>query len=449
MRKILKVARREYVEVARTRTFWFSVLVPVVVGIFATYAVGRGMGQAAAMRAGGSAPPAGQVAGKGVQEGQAAAAGPSRTVAVLDLTHELSAELERASEQQNAGSLGRRLNLKLEPLDGRNLDEVKKRLGDHVARGVLDAYLVLPEGILTGDTKCVLNARETGDGGLLQVLRGFVGEAVAQRRLRQYKVPSELIAELNRGVYIQWVSVRPAHQATGGDGGTGAMMLGAMGAFFFLFLMFISIVSTGQMLLSSLIEERSSRVIEVLLSAVSPFQLMAGKVLGLAAIGLTMAAVCGGVLFGAAATQGLLPAIRLGAVFIFVPYYVLGFLLISSVFAAVGAACNTIKEAQTMLLPVMLVFILPMMGWMQIAQHPNGWLAIALSLFPPTAPMVMVLRTAASPQIPVLQIALSLLLLAVAAPLAMWASARIFRTAILMYGKPPSLQQLLRWARQK
>ena len=110
---------------------------------------------------------------------------------------------------------------------------------------------------------------------------------------------------------------------------------------------------------------------------------------------------------------------------------------------------NTLKEAQTMMLPLMLVFLAPMMIWMQFAQNPDGWPAVALSVFPPTAPMVMMLRIAVRPGLPLFQIAASILLLAVSVPTALWAAAKIFRTGILMYGKPPTLRELLRWVRYK
>jgi len=219
-------------------------------------------------------------------------------------------------------------------------------------------------------------------------------------------------------------------------------------AFAFVYMMFIGIVGIGQRLLTSLIEEKSSRVIEVLLSAVSPLELMTGKILGLGAAGLTAIAVCGGIMMSAAAWLGLVGSVPVQAVLWFIIYYVLGFLLAASVFAGIGSACNTTREAQQLLTPLMIPFLIPLICWLAIAQRPEGVLATLLSFFPPTAAMTMVLRLAVDPGIGLVQIALSLLVLGLSVPLAMRAAAKVFHTGILMYGKPPRLGELLRWVRQ-
>ncbi len=221
----------------------------------------------------------------------------------------------------------------------------------------------------------------------------------------------------------------------------------AMGAFIYFFVMFISMMTPSQMLLTSLIEEKSSRVIEVLLSAVSPLELMAGKILGLIGVGLTTAAIYVTALSVVAGSTGLLQAPSATLLALFLAYYLLGFAIYASFYASVGAACNSLKEAQTVMFPLTLVLIAPFMFWMSIAQHPNGLFAVALSLFPPTAPTVMILRIAVLPSPPWWDIAGSLLLLAGAVPLTIWAAAKIFRTGVLLYGKPPKLGEILRWVR--
>jgi len=239
----------------------------------------------------------------------------------------------------------------------------------------------------------------------------------------------------------------PERDREGADSGArSAVPLGM--AFAFVYLMFMGIVGVGQRLLTSLIEEKNSRVIEVLLSAVSPLELMTGKILGLGAAGLTAMALCSGILVSAAALLGLVGSVPVQAVVWFVVYYVLGFLLAASVFAGVGSACNTTREAQQLLMPLMIPFLIPLVCWLAIAQRPEGLLATVLSFLPPTAAMTMVLRMAVDPGVGPVQIALSLLVLVLSVPLAIWAAAKVFRTGILMYGKPPRLRELLRWVRQ-
>ena len=229
--------------------------------------------------------------------------------------------------------------------------------------------------------------------------------------------------------------------------GEDARAFQAMGAFIYFFVMFMSITATSQMLVSSLIEEKASRVAEVLLSAVSPFQLMAGKILGLVAVGLATSAVIMVAVSFAAAYSGMLRAPGPALLALFLVYYLLGFTLIASMFAAIGAMFNTHKEAQALLLPLSLLLVAPFMFWVQIARHPDGALAVALSIFPLTAPTVMILRIAVLPSIPWLDVGLSLLLLAAATPLVVWAGSKVFRIGILMYGKQPKLGQILRWIR--
>jgi ABC-type Na+ efflux pump permease subunit len=205
--------------------------------------------------------------------------------------------------------------------------------------------------------------------------------------------------------------------------------------FFFVFLMFVGTVNASQHLLTSVIEEKNSRVVELILSSVSPFQFMAGKILGLAAIGLGAVCFWGLVAYGAATYRGLVDIVTTTNVAYFLVYFILGFLLFSSVFVAIGSACNTLKEAQSLMMPVMLFLVVPMMAWMYFSQHPNAPWTVGLSFVPPLTPMVMMLRLAARP--------------AMSVPLVMWAAARIFRVGILMYGKPASPRELFRWLRAK
>jgi ABC-2 type transport system permease protein len=219
-------------------------------------------------------------------------------------------------------------------------------------------------------------------------------------------------------------------------------------AFAAMFLMFMGIVTSAGHLVSSVVEEKSSRVIEVLLSAVSPLELMAGKIIGLAGVGVTFVALFAASMLVAAASQGFVPSVEPAVVACFIVYYLLGYVLVASLFAAAGSACNTMKETQAIMFPLTFIFVLPMATWHVIAGNPEGWLARALSAFPPTTAMVMTVRIAIMPEVPVLDVALSFVVLAASVPLAVWACARIFRTGVLMYGKPPKLRDLLRWARE-
>ena len=215
-----------------------------------------------------------------------------------------------------------------------------------------------------------------------------------------------------------------------------------------MFLIYMGIVGIGQQMLSSIIEEKSSRVIEVLLSAVSPFELMAGKIVGLVGIGLTVMSLWAAAAYGAARWQGLSIDITPGLLFYFVIYYVLGFLLFSSILAGIGSICNTLKETQGLMMPIVLIFIIPLISWHELLQSPDGTLARVLSFVPPVTPLVMILRISAGHDVWIVEILASILLLLAAAVGTIWLAAKVFRTGILMYGKRPGLREICRWLRQ-
>jgi ABC-2 type transport system permease protein len=222
----------------------------------------------------------------------------------------------------------------------------------------------------------------------------------------------------------------------------------ALVPFFFMYLLFLGIITMGQKMLSSIIEEKTSRVIEVLLSALSPFQLMAGKILGLVGIGLTVVCLWGVTAYIAARWQGLNVEIAPAMLPYFVVYYALAFLLFSSTMVGIGSVCNTIKETQSLMTPVMLFCVVPLLAWQNILQEPGGTLARGLSFFPPTTPMVMILRLSAGSDVSTIEVLASIVLLAAAVLLAIWGAAKVFRTGILMYGKRPGLLEVARWLRQ-
>lgn len=275
----------------------------------------------------------------------------------------------------------------------------------------------------------------------------LLNRIIVKRRCEQEKVDPDLLARLQRHVGTQQIDVgaeadqervQQQHE----------QIANMMVPFFFLFLMFMGIFGMGQHMLTSVIEEKSSRVIEMLLSAVTPFQLMAGKIVGLAGVGLTVVGLWAAAASGAAWWQDLDFSVSPGIFVYLVVYYVLGFLLFTSILAGIGSTCNTLKEAQSLMMPVTLVVVIPMMAWFNLAQNPHGTLARVLSFIPPITPMVMALRLSATPDIPTTETIGTIILLAVSVPIVVWAAARIFRTGILMYGKRPQLREILRWVRQ-
>jgi ABC-2 type transport system permease protein len=422
MKRILKVAQREYIETAKTKTFIIGLLMtPVIIGaiIFFTKAI-----------SGGKAGPR-----------------PPIRVAVTDLSKTLAEDIKNSFDDYSKRNPNRQFLLqRLDMQQDANTVEAQGKT--KLRNGQFDAYVVLDEDILKGPGKIRFFTYKPKPANLdaFWTIENFFRKAVENRRYEIEKIDQKLLARL-RNVPLERLEIGTAEGREQVQS-QGQRIAGMMVPFFFMYLIFMGMVGTGQHMLSSIIEEKNSRVIEVLLSAVSPFQLMAGKILGLAGIGLTVMALWSAAAFAAARWQGLNVDVGPHLMVYFVIYYILGYLLFSAILTGIGSVCNTIKETQSLMMPVMLIFIVPLMGWFWLVQSPDGTLARALSFVPPVAPMVMVLRLAAGSNVLFVEIGASMLLLAVAVFVVIWAAAKIFRTGILMYGKRPGPIEILRWLRQ-
>jgi ABC-2 type transport system permease protein len=193
-------------------------------------------------------------------------------------------------------------------------------------------------------------------------------------------------------------------------------------------------------------EEKSGRIAEVLLGSVSSFQLMLGKLLGNVAGSLSVVAIYAAGGYAAAAYNGWSDRIPWDAAPWFLVYQVLAVLLFSSIFMAVGAAVTQLKEAQSMLLPVWLMMCIPMFVWFQIVREPNGSIAVGLSFFPPSTPLVMVVRLAGEEVVPAWQIVATVAVMVASVAAITYLAARIFRIGMLWQGKTPKFSEMLRWA---
>ncbi|MBN2294606.1 MAG: ABC transporter permease [Pirellulales bacterium] len=427
MRKIFIVARREFIEMVKTKAFLFGVfLVPVIIGVFIFFS-------------------------QRLQRQMVSGPQPTKTVAVADLSGELAAELEPLFQQHNESHADRQIFLELVQPGENGLEAQTNQMKERVRSRQLAGYLVIPKDVLEGNalhdggrSQYYARGDSLADGKVFQTVRNLLNNAVVNRRCIHRGLSPQVIKDIRKYVPVDQMEVT-AQQTKKQDAFPARMMV----PFFFLFMMFAGMIGANQHLLTSVIEEKNSRVMEVILSSVSPMQFMAGKILGLVAVSLSTVFIWGLAAYAAAAYYGMADLVNCTNVGYFLVYFILGFLLFSSIFAAIGAACNTLKEAQSFMTPVMLIIVMPMVGWMYFSQNPNGFWSVVCSFIPPLTPMVMILRLAARPDIAPLQIFASIALLAASVPVVMWASAKIFRTGILMYGKPASLRELCRWVRNK
>jgi ABC-2 type transport system permease protein len=365
--------------------------------------------------------------------------GKAQRIAVLDESGALAGPLEAALARHELDGQPRFVVV---PLGAGAAAERARALRDDVLAGRLDGYLHVPADALEARAasyygRTVSNVIDLG------LLERAVDEAFVGRRLAAAGVDPALAGELTRGLELKRVRL----SATGEREDRGAAMFLSL---ILMMILYMSVLIWGQQVLTSTIEEKANRVMEVIVSSVPSVHLMAGKLLGVGAAGLTQLgvwAVCllGASVMGMGAAGGFrMPEVTPLVLVAFVLFYLLGYLLYASLFMAVGAAVNTSHEAQSLAFPVMAPMILSVMLFMPVLQSPDGRLAVVASLVPFFTPLLMFLRISVLAP-PAWQIALSVLLTALTVVAALWGAARIYRVGILMYGKRPTFPELMRW----
>lgn len=279
------------------------------------------------------------------------------------------------------------------------------------------------------------------DARVQGLLRTQIRESVLEARLTANGEDPARIQALTRLKAPETVEITSSGEKTGSELRQLFVPLG------FMMLLWISTLTGGQFLLTSTIEEKSNRVMEVLLSAVSPMQLMTGKILGQMAASMCILLLYSGTGISALiffAQQDLIDWVNL---LYLVCFFFIAFFTLASLMAAIGSAVTDIHEAQALMTPVMLVIMTPMLLMMPIISNPKGNMATAMSFIPIINPFVMVLRIASTDPPPPWQILAALAVGAVTVLVMLRLAAKVFRVGVLMYGKPPNIATLIRWIR--
>jgi ABC-2 type transport system permease protein len=359
--------------------------------------------------------------------------------------------------EMEIGSLDARIDL--EAHEHAN-DTQMTGLKDRVRAGDLLALATFPEEVLAAPDPGIredqrprfyLFAAQTLDDDHVSFIERRLGEAVVRVRAARADLdPDAAMALLRRPRSTTNRLMADGQETAEGQGLREVKQIIPM---VFMMLLWVATFTSGQHLMMSTIEEKSNRVMEVLLSAVSPFQLMTGKIFGQGGVGLLIVLIYTSIGVAGIVVLDVLNVINAAALFeltsivyLFI-FFFMAFLMIASIFAAVGSAVTDIREANTLVTPVMFVVMIPLILWMPISQAPNGGIATAFSFIPPAIPFVMILRVAADEPVPLWQIPATIVWGYVCVAGMIWLAAKIFRVGVLMYGKPPSPLQLLKWAR--
>jgi ABC-2 type transport system permease protein len=314
----------------------------------------------------------------------------------------------------------------------------------------LDAWVwVGPE--VFQDKPVEYHARSVSNILTQAALRDDLSAVVRQVRFRTAGIDPAKVDELSRSVKLDTQKISAGGSRA--EGGLGAAAL----AMVLFFILYISIIMWGQQVMQGVLEEKGSRVIEVVISSVTPFELMMGKLLGICLLGLTQLGIWLGTVLvvttpGLVAAMSILPAgvslptLSAAMVINFVLLFILGFLAYATLYAGIGASFNNIQEAQQAAGLAMVFVVVPVMVMYPVINDPNSRMATIMSLIPMFTPLLMPLRIAIDMP-PVWQLALAYALTISFVIGMVWICARIYRVGILMYGKKPTFAEIWKWTR--
>ena len=419
--KLLIVARREWTVRVRTRGFIaFTLGIPVLAAgfLFLEYRI--------------------------VQAGRSA----SGHIAVVDLSRQVYPQLVQENARPGGGQPA--LRLQLADATPATLPAVEARLRRQVLDRALDGYLVIPAGVLaTG--RADYHTRNAAAVAVRANLLAQLRAAVSRARMAADGLSPGQIAALSGGVRLRQFQV----SARGGrtDNRSAATVAMALAVILYVFLLLYGVV-----VMRSVTEEKTTRISEVLLAAVDPFSLMMGKILGVVSVALTQLLIWAVVLVLAAgngAFTSRVVGVNLAAAMPRIPgaliassmlFFLLGFLLYASLYAAIGAIVSSDQEAQQTQVPLTMLLVLSVYLAFMVMNNPGSPLSVTLSLVPFFAPILMVVRLAVSHP-PLWQVGLAMLLCALTFLGFTQVTAKLYRVGILMTGKRPSLPELLRWLR--
>jgi ABC-2 type transport system permease protein len=422
MRKIWVVIRREFV--ARVKTKWFvvsTVMGPVLMALMVLLPMFM-----------------------------ATSGGGSRSVVVLDGTSTAFGDRLTGMLNESGPVAASRIVVDLAGLEAR-----ADSLAEVVGRKEIDGFLIVTDGTVE-DGHAEYRGSNASSQVDIAILQRITREAVLTERLDQVGVDPRLVAQATIPLEMRTVTIRGGEATE--QSGEATFFL----AYFMWFLLYTAILMYGMQVLGAVVEEKTTRIVEVLVSSLRPFELLAGKILGVGTVGLfqlTIWAVTARLLLtqrqALAELFGIpqsgvaiqLPEIPIATIGVLLTYFVLGFFLYAGMFAAVAATASSDVEARQAQTPVMMLLVIPaIVSLMAMITEPDGSLFVALTLIPISSPIAMPGRWVVS-DVPPTDLVVSVVLLVLGLVFVTWIAGRVYRVGILMYGKRPSPKEMWRWVR--
>ena len=345
---------------------------------------------------------------------------------------------------------GKATGPRMVPELARGDDASRRTLVERVTRKQLVAFVEVPADIVRGDPAARIRyyTNVATDNTLPRWIENTVNRAVMNERFRASGVDRAEVMRLSRQTPLRRLDLPtwdahgvPKEAAAIDPVRTIGVPMGAM-----VLLLFV-VTSSAPALLNSVLEEKLSRTNEVMLGSISPFEFMGGKLLGTVGVSLTVTTVYMTAAYLVARNLGYVDLISPGLIAWFVVYALLAVLLFGAIFISIGAACTEIKDTQTMMMPVMMLMMMPLLTWATILRTPASTFAVVMSLVPTATPFLMLPLTTIPPGPPVWQQAAGIVLTSATTVLVVWAAGRIFRVGLLMQGKSATFADMLRWVK--
>jgi ABC-2 type transport system permease protein len=319
-----------------------------------------------------------------------------------------------------------------------------------VMRKEKSGYIVVNQQTIAGEAARYAGTNAASIADMAQI-KNAIRQTILASRLQNVGLDDAKLKAITF-IPLEFSTERITERGRAGSGMASVLFGFAIG-----FLLYLSIVIYGQTIMSGVLEEKTTRVAEVVMSSVPTDTLLAGKVLGVGAVGLTQQIIWIGTTYvllklrapimaklGAPTMNFTLPDISLGAGILFLLFFLLGFIFYSSLYAAVGSSVNSESEARQAASPLMIMIVSTGVFIQPVLLNPTGTTAKVLSLVPISSPIIMPIRMAVT-GVPPMEMAASLAFLVLGCIAALWLASRIYRVGLLMYGKRPTMREMMKW----
>lgn len=332
---------------------------------------------------------------------------------------------------------------------GNTTEAVRQQLNDMAARDEIDAYLIIPANIDATDARFEFRSRKAGDFVVNEMLSDALNQAVRSQRLADAHINEGTLKDLSKNVELDSKAINEKGEEK--DSGSLFIVSLATGM-----LLYISLTIYGQIILGAVVEEKETRIAEILFSSAKPFTLLAGKLVGVCLAGLTQLGIWIATvlaLLAFLATQAdmsqvvaSVPHITPLMVIYFFIFFLCGYFLYASIFAVIGSMVTTVQEGGQFAFPAIMLMLVGFYLCFAVIRDPNSDLSFWVSIAPFFAPLTMPVRILAEMP-PFWQIGLAMLTNAAAITVLIWLASRVYRVGMLMYGKRATIPEVLKWIR--